>query len=92
MVVSEWLEASQTRIHSWARNRPLIGEWWNGRHRGLGNLSTWVGNSHVNRVKFGGTPFGTIPSEALAEERVETRRRAPKHIMHGEGIVQTTTQ
>ena len=44
----------------------------------LVNLSTWVGNSHVNRVKFGGTPFGTIPSEASNEERVETRRRAPK--------------
>ena len=46
----------------------------------------------MNRVKFGGTPHRTIPSEALIEERVETRRRAPKHIMHGEGIVQTTTQ
>ena len=46
--------------------------------RDLDNLSTWVGNSHVNRVKFGGTPFGTIPSEASIEERVETRRRAPK--------------
>ena len=46
----------------------------------------------MNRVKFGGTPYRTIPSEASIEERVETRRRAPKHIMHGEGIVQTTTQ
>lgn len=35
-------------------------------------MSTWVGNSLVNRVKFGGTPTGTIPSEALIKERVET--------------------
>ena len=55
-------------------------------------LSTWVGNSHVNRVKFGETPSGTIPSEASIEERVETRRRAPKRIAQGEDIVQTTTQ
>ena len=46
----------------------------------------------MNRVKFGGTPFGTIPSEASIEERVETRRHAPKDRIYGEGIVQTTTQ
>lgn len=32
----------------------------------------------MNCVKFGETPYGTIPSEASIEERVETRRRAPK--------------
>lgn len=45
----------------------------------------------MNRVKFGETPIRTTPSEALVKERVETRRRAPKRITHGEGIVQTTT-
>ena len=45
----------------------------------------------MNRVKFGETPYRTIPSEAFNGERVETRRRAPKRISHGEGIVQTTT-
>ena len=78
-----------------AERGPIICQYGGiGIHKGLDyvNLSTWVGNSHVNRVKFGGTPSGTIPSEALIEERVETRWRAPKRIMHGEGIVQTTTQ
>ena len=46
----------------------------------------------MNRVKFGGTPVGTIPSEASIEERVETRWHAPKERIYGEGIVQTTTR
>lgn len=49
-----------------------------GRRNGLMNLSALPETVEVERVKFGEACEMVIPSEAWKQERVETRRRAPK--------------